>query len=102
MLLMPSRARGLLDGIPRRGPAAAGYRAACERAPADGDALAGYAGMLARGFRPDAYTFPPLLKAVARRGGPAAAAPAAEASAQESEESSATAAAPAESAASEE
>ena len=73
MLLRPSRARGLLDGIPLRGPpAAAGYRAACELAPADGDALAAYAGMLARGFRPDAYTFPPLLKAVARRGGPAA------------------------------
>ncbi|PVH39407.1 hypothetical protein PAHAL_5G494400 [Panicum hallii] len=74
MLLRPRRARGLLDGIPRRGPAAVpGLPAACDRAPADGDALAAYAGMLACGVRPDAYTFPPLLKAVARRGGPAAA-----------------------------
>lgn len=73
MLLRPPRARSLLDGIPHRGPAAAGYRAGRERAYGDGDALAAYATMLARGFRPDAYTFPPLLKAVARRGGPAAA-----------------------------
>nr|CAB3472021.1 unnamed protein product [Digitaria exilis] len=64
MPLRPSRARGLFDGIPHRGAAAAaGYRAAPER---DGDAIAAYVGMLARGERPDAYTFPSLLKAVAR------------------------------------
>jgi pentatricopeptide repeat protein len=72
MLLRPSRARGLLDGTPRRGPAAACYRAGRERADGeDGDALAAYAATLARGVRPDAYTFPPLLKAAARRGGAA-------------------------------
>ncbi|CAO2205399.1 unnamed protein product [Urochloa humidicola] len=71
MLLRPSRARGLLDGIPRRRPAAACYyrAAARDRAPGDEDALVAYAGMLARGARPDAYTFPPLLKAVAARRG---------------------------------
>ncbi|KAF8704809.1 hypothetical protein HU200_031047 [Digitaria exilis] len=77
MPLRPSRARGLLDGIPHRGAAAAGYRAAPE---CDGEPIATYAGMLARGERPDAYTFPSLLKAVARappscaRGGGAVAA----------------------------
>ncbi|CAL4951930.1 unnamed protein product [Urochloa decumbens] len=71
MLLNPSRARGLLDGIPRRRPAAACYyrAAARDRADGDEDALAAYGTMLARGARPDAYTFPPLLKAVAARRG---------------------------------
>ncbi|CAO2181105.1 unnamed protein product [Urochloa humidicola] len=79
MLLNPSRARGLLDGIPRRAAAPAAtryYRAAAwDVASGDEDALAAYAGMLERGARPDAYTFPPLLKAVAaRRGAPSSSA----------------------------
>ncbi|KAJ1282332.1 hypothetical protein BS78_03G043700 [Paspalum vaginatum] len=69
MCLRPSRARALLDGTPRRGPAATVSASASARE----DALAGYADTLARGGRPDAYTFAPLLKAVAR-GGLAAAA----------------------------
>ncbi|XP_062194330.1 pentatricopeptide repeat-containing protein At3g62890-like [Phragmites australis] len=70
MLRAASRARGLLDGTPHRAaprwnPATAGFRAYSRGAE---DAVAGYAGMLARGVRPDAYTFPSLLKAVARGG----------------------------------
>lgn len=59
-MLGPPRAhaRRLLDGIPLRDPAAA-----------RDDAVAGYARMLARGARPDAYTFPALLKAVTRAAG---------------------------------
>jgi pentatricopeptide repeat protein len=55
MPLGPPHARRLLEGIPRR----------CLVAARE-DAVAGYARMLARGAMPDAYTFPPLLKAVAR------------------------------------
>ncbi|KAL6627326.1 hypothetical protein ACP70R_031052 [Stipagrostis hirtigluma subsp. patula] len=75
MLRAPRRARGLLDGTPRRAPAANAavcYSTACGRAAED--AVAAYAGMLARGVRPDAYTFPSLLKAVARASGAASAA----------------------------
>ncbi|KAL6848084.1 hypothetical protein ACP4OV_022212 [Aristida adscensionis] len=59
----PRRARGLLDGTPHRDLAAGGGVGAYHAA---GDAVAGYAGMLARGVRPDDYTFPSLLKALAR------------------------------------
>ncbi|XP_006643820.1 pentatricopeptide repeat-containing protein At2g29760, chloroplastic-like [Oryza brachyantha] len=63
-----SRARGLLDGIPHRraGSSASGHGAE--------DAVAGYVRMLAGGVRPDAYTFPSLLKAVAAARGASAAA----------------------------
>ncbi|TVU21554.1 hypothetical protein EJB05_31198, partial [Eragrostis curvula] len=70
MLRAPSRARALLDRTPHwlapRWCSAAGYQYDTACAHGAGDAVAGYAAMLARGARPDAYTFPSLLKAAAR------------------------------------
>uniref|UniRef100_A0A0E0BXY3 DYW domain-containing protein n=1 Tax=Oryza meridionalis TaxID=40149 RepID=A0A0E0BXY3_9ORYZ len=68
-----SRARGLLDGIPHRRGRAATASSSVSGHGAE-DAVAGYVRMLAGGVRPDAYTFPSLLKAVAAARGAGAAA----------------------------
>ncbi|EAY72751.1 hypothetical protein OsI_00617 [Oryza sativa Indica Group] len=66
-----SRARSLLDGIPHRRGRAASSSVSGHGAE---EAVAGYVRMLAGGARPDAYTFPSLLKAAAAARGAAAAA----------------------------
>uniref|UniRef100_A0A0D9UXF3 DYW domain-containing protein n=1 Tax=Leersia perrieri TaxID=77586 RepID=A0A0D9UXF3_9ORYZ len=60
-----SRARDMLDGIPHRWGSAAIASSSASGHGAE-DAVAGYVRMLGAGVRPDAYTFPSLLKAVAR------------------------------------
>ncbi|GJN37321.1 hypothetical protein PR202_gb26259 [Eleusine coracana subsp. coracana] len=75
MLRAQPRARALFDGTPHPAVAPRWYSittttvAGCQHDTARdrgaGDAVAEYAGLLARGGRPDAYTFPSLLKAVA-------------------------------------
>uniref|UniRef100_A0A0E0JES8 DYW domain-containing protein n=1 Tax=Oryza punctata TaxID=4537 RepID=A0A0E0JES8_ORYPU len=64
-----SRARSLLDGIPHPRRRAASSYVSGHGAE---DAVAGYVRMLSGGVRPDAYTFPSLLKAVAAARGAAA------------------------------
>lgn len=63
-----SRARSLLDGIPHRRGRAASSSVSGHGAE---EAVAGYVRMLAGGARPDAYTFPSLLKAAAAARGAA-------------------------------
>jgi pentatricopeptide repeat protein len=74
MLRFPSRAHALFDGTPHRAaprwcssrPPAVGYQYDADRDSGAGDVVSEYAAMLARGGRPDEYTFPSLLKAVSR------------------------------------